>query len=81
MEPWFIQGQQVGTYQSARNLTYARIWNGSHMVAVDNNRETYDMINRWLGVEYVEPFDSYVGQVRIPFHRGLCVSRSLSLRP
>ncbi|KAI8056630.1 Alpha/Beta hydrolase protein [Syncephalis plumigaleata] len=28
------------------NLTYARIFNGSHMVSVDKARETFDMINR-----------------------------------
>ncbi|RKP25278.1 hypothetical protein SYNPS1DRAFT_15889, partial [Syncephalis pseudoplumigaleata] len=47
---WTIDGMAVGLWQEDRNLTYARIFNGSHMVSVDKARETFDMINRFMGV-------------------------------
>ncbi|RKP09523.1 Alpha/Beta hydrolase protein, partial [Thamnocephalis sphaerospora] len=47
---WSIDDKPAGLWQESRNLTYARIFNGSHMVAVDKTRETYDMINRFMGM-------------------------------
>lgn len=34
-EDWFVNGATAGTFQMGRNLTFIRIYNGSHMVAVD----------------------------------------------
>lgn len=34
-EDWFVNGTAAGTFQMGRNLTFIRIYNGSHMVAVD----------------------------------------------
>lgn len=49
--PWKLNGVQVGIIKEARNLSYYRIFNGSHMVGVDHPREVYDMINRFVKVQ------------------------------
>ncbi|KAJ1858116.1 Cell death protease [Coemansia sp. RSA 1822] len=40
---WTIDGQQVGSVESDRGLTYALIHNASHMVGVDRPRELLDL--------------------------------------
>ncbi|KAJ2550532.1 Cell death protease [Coemansia sp. RSA 1878] len=40
---WTIDGEQVGSVESDRGLTFARIYNASHMVGVDRPRELLDL--------------------------------------
>ncbi|KAK9765292.1 Cell death protease [Basidiobolus ranarum] len=50
-ESWFVNDKLVGMHSSARNLTYLRIFNASHMVPVDKRNESYAMINWFMGIE------------------------------
>ena len=45
-----MDGKVSGLYQSERNLTYIRMTNGSHMVAIDIPEESYVMFNSFIGV-------------------------------
>ncbi|KAL6592285.1 alpha/beta-hydrolase [Neocallimastix sp. 'constans'] len=47
---WVVDGKVSGLYQSERNLTYIRMTNGSHMVAIDIPEESYVMFNSFIGV-------------------------------
>ncbi|KAG5463501.1 MAG: Alpha/Beta hydrolase protein, partial [Olpidium bornovanus] len=42
--------EPAGTYRTARNLTYVKIFNASHMVAWDKPAEAMDMIHRFVGL-------------------------------
>ncbi|KAK5129370.1 Cell death protease [Meristemomyces frigidus] len=48
---WTFEGEPAGTYQTARNLTYVRFYNSSHMVPFDFPRRTRDMLDRFMGVD------------------------------
>lgn len=48
---WEFEGESVGIYQSARNLTYILYHNSSHMVPFDFARRTRDMLDRFMGVD------------------------------
>lgn len=48
---WTFEGEAAGQYQSARNLTYIRFYNSSHMVPFDYPRRTRDMLDRFMGVD------------------------------
>lgn len=51
---WIFEGQDVGHYQIARNLTYVQIYNASHMVPYDKPRLSRDMLDRFMGMD-VQP--------------------------
>ena len=61
---WEFEGEAVGIYQEARNLTYVRFSNSSHMVPFDYPRRTRDMLDRFLGVDIAssggKPTDSRI---------------------
>lgn len=48
---WTFEDEPAGLYQSARNLTYVRFYNSSHMVPFDYPRRTRDMLDRFMGVD------------------------------
>jgi carboxypeptidase D len=48
---WTFEGEPAGMYQSARNLTYLRFYNSSHMVPFDYPRRSRDMLDRFMGVD------------------------------
>ncbi|KAK5740429.1 Cell death protease [Elasticomyces elasticus] len=48
---WEFEGEPAGIYQSARNLTYVKFYNSSHMVPFDFPRRTRDMLDRFMGVD------------------------------
>lgn len=50
-QDWTFEGEPAGIYQSARNLTYLRFFNSSHMVPFDYPRRTRDMLDRFMGVD------------------------------
>lgn len=48
---WTFEGEPAGQYQTARNLTYLRFYNSSHMVPFDYPRRSRDMLDRFMGVD------------------------------
>ncbi|KAK5112180.1 Cell death protease [Meristemomyces frigidus] len=48
---WTFEDEPAGQYQTARNLTYIRFYNSSHMVPFDYPRRTRDMLDRFMGVD------------------------------
>ena len=61
---WTFEGEPAGIYQSARNLTYIRFFDSSHMVPFDYPRRSRDMLDRFMGVDIGsiggEPTDSRI---------------------
>ncbi|KAG8527995.1 Cell death protease [Bacidia gigantensis] len=61
---WTFEGDPAGIYQEARNLTYIKFYNSSHMVPFDYPRRTRDMLDRFLGVDIAsiggKPTDSRI---------------------
>lgn len=61
---WTFEGEAAGTWQTARNLTYIRFYNSSHMVPFDYPRRTRDMLDRFIGVDIAsiggQPADSRI---------------------
>ncbi|EEB94901.1 hypothetical protein MPER_06212, partial [Moniliophthora perniciosa FA553] len=47
---WSVNSTLAGTWVSSRNLTYAKIFNASHMVPFDLPHVAHDMILRFMGV-------------------------------
>ncbi|KAL7424907.1 Cell death protease [Cryptotrichosporon argae] len=66
-ETWKLNGTQVGTWQIARNMTYAKIFDASHMVGFDVPHVAHDMMLRFMGVDlallpgHTATFESSVG--------------------
>jgi carboxypeptidase D len=67
---WVFEGEPAGIYQSARNLTYVKFYNSSHMVPFDYPRRTRDMLDRFMGVDIAtvggKPVDSIIGGEKSP---------------
>ncbi|KAM5441795.1 Cell death protease [Microsporum ferrugineum] len=61
---WVFEGLPAGVYQQARNLTYVKFYNASHMVPFDFPRRSRDMLDRFLGVDITtiggDPADSRI---------------------
>ncbi|KAF8728319.1 hypothetical protein AX14_006791 [Amanita brunnescens Koide BX004] len=62
-QSWSVSGAPVGTWVTSRNLTYAKIFNASHMVPYDVPHVTHDMILRFMNVNFSAIVD---GSARIP---------------
>ncbi|OAX43364.1 carboxypeptidase KEX1 [Rhizopogon vinicolor AM-OR11-026] len=60
---WTVNGSPAGTWVSSRNLTYAKIFNASHMVPYDVPHIAHDMILRFMGMNFSAIVD---GSARIP---------------
>ncbi|KAL1920210.1 uncharacterized protein VTP21DRAFT_1356 [Calcarisporiella thermophila] len=67
--PWFVNGTQVGTYQSARNITYVLVSQASHAVGYDQPLPELDMVNRFMGLgdKSIAEVPSWVGTSGAPF--------------
>lgn len=67
---WVFEGEPAGIYQEARNLTYIKFYNSSHMVPFDYPRRTRDMLDRFMGVDIAtvggKPVDSVIGGEKGP---------------
>lgn len=67
---WTFEGEPAGIYQQARNLTYVRFYNSSHMVPFDYPRRTRDMLDRFMGVDIAsiggKPADSLIDGEKAP---------------
>ena len=59
---WTVQDEAAGMWQSARNLTYVKFFNSSHMVPFDYPRRTRDMLDRFIGVGAPAKFSYVEGQ-------------------
>ncbi|KAG5220932.1 Cell death protease [Salix suchowensis] len=62
-QSWSVAGTPAGTWVSSRNLTYAKIFNASHMAPFDVPHVTHDMILRFMGVNFSAIID---GSAKIP---------------
>lgn len=60
---WSVNGEAAGTWTAARNLTYVRVYNASHMVPYDLPHVAHDMISRFMGVDFAA---ITAGSARIP---------------
>ncbi|KZT62946.1 alpha/beta-hydrolase [Calocera cornea HHB12733] len=49
---WDVNGTYAGTWVTARNLTYVKIAQASHMVGFDVPNVAHDMILRFMGVDF-----------------------------
>ncbi|WRT69408.1 uncharacterized protein IL334_006393 [Kwoniella shivajii] len=50
-QKWYLNDTQVGTWQSARGMQFAKIFDSSHMVGFDVPHVTNDMIMRFMDVD------------------------------
>ncbi|KAF9809828.1 hypothetical protein IEO21_07228 [Rhodonia placenta] len=62
-QSWTVNGSAAGTWVTSRNLTYAKIFNASHMVGFDAPHITHDMILRFMGMNFSA---ITAGSARIP---------------
>ncbi|KAI6100155.1 carboxypeptidase KEX1 [Pisolithus sp. B1] len=60
---WSVDGQPAGTWVSSRNLTYAKIFDASHMAPYDVPEVAHDMILRFVDMNFSAIVD---GSARIP---------------
>jgi len=60
---WSVAGAPAGTWVSSRNLTYAKLFNASHMAPFDVPHVSHDMILRFMGVNFSAIVD---GSAKIP---------------
>jgi carboxypeptidase D len=58
-----VNDKPAGTWVSARNLTYVKVFNASHMVGFDVPHVAHDMMLRFMGVDFSKIAD---GSARIP---------------
>ncbi|KAJ5151820.1 hypothetical protein N7492_010115 [Penicillium capsulatum] len=67
---WTFEGEPVGIYQHARNLTYVLFYNSSHMVPFDQPRQTREMLDRFMKVDIGSiggrPADSRIDGEKLP---------------
>jgi carboxypeptidase D len=62
-QSWSVNGSAAGTWVASRNLTYAKIFNASHMVPYDQPHISHDMILRFMGVNFSTILE---GSARLP---------------
>ncbi|OCH94287.1 alpha/beta-hydrolase [Obba rivulosa] len=62
-QSWTVDNTPAGTWVSSRNLTYAKLFNASHMAGYDVPHVAHDMILRFMGVNFSAITD---GSARIP---------------
>ncbi|KAI0751082.1 alpha/beta-hydrolase [Daedaleopsis nitida] len=62
-QSWTVGSKPAGTWVTSRNLTYAKVFNASHMVGYDVPDVAHDMILRFMGVNFTAITD---GSARIP---------------
>jgi len=62
-QSWNVNSLPAGTWVTSRNLTYAKIFNASHMAPFDVPHVTHDMMLRFMGVNFSAIVD---GSANIP---------------
>ncbi|KAG6891309.1 Cell death protease [Termitomyces sp. T32_za158] len=66
-QSWSVNATPAGTWVTSRNLTYAKIFNASHMAPFDLPHVTHDMILRFIDFNFSSIFE---GSARIPSSLG-----------
>ncbi|PPQ63138.1 hypothetical protein CVT24_005778 [Panaeolus cyanescens] len=66
-QSWNVNATPAGTWVESRNLTYAKIFNASHMAPFDVPHVTHDMMLRFMGANFTALVD---GSARIPSQLG-----------
>ncbi|WVQ96226.1 hypothetical protein IAU59_003330 [Kwoniella sp. CBS 9459] len=51
---WYLNNTQVGTWQTGRGMSFAKVLDSSHMVGFDVPQVTNDMIMRFMGVDLAQ---------------------------
>ncbi|KAF8806260.1 pheromone-processing carboxypeptidase KEX1 [Phlegmacium glaucopus] len=62
-QSWNVNATPAGTWVTSRNLTYAKIFNASHMAPFDVPHVTHDMMLRFMGVNFSAILD---GSAKMP---------------
>jgi carboxypeptidase D len=62
-QTWAVNGSAAGTWVAARNLTYAKVFDASHMVGYDVPHVAHDMMLRFMRVDFAALAG---GSARIP---------------
>ncbi|EIN10934.1 alpha/beta-hydrolase [Punctularia strigosozonata HHB-11173 SS5] len=62
-QTWTVNEKPAGTWVSARNLTYVKVFDASHMVGYDVPHVAHDMILRFMGIDFSKITD---GSAKIP---------------
>ncbi|KAG5634532.1 hypothetical protein H0H81_001640 [Sphagnurus paluster] len=66
-QSWNVNSAPAGTWVTSRNLTYAKIFNASHMAPYDSPHVAHDMILRFMGFNFSSIFE---GSATIPSSLG-----------
>ncbi|KAG6832352.1 Cell death protease [Tephrocybe sp. NHM501043] len=66
-QSWNVNATPAGTWVTSRNLTYAKIFNASHMAPYDAPHVAHDMILRFMDFNFSSIFE---GSARIPSSLG-----------
>ncbi|KAG6866114.1 hypothetical protein C0991_008422 [Blastosporella zonata] len=66
-QSWNVNATPAGTWVTSRNLTYAKIFNASHMAPYDAPHVAHDMILRFMGFNFSSIFE---GSAKIPSSLG-----------
>ncbi|KAG5648753.1 Cell death protease [Asterophora parasitica] len=66
-QSWSVNATPAGTWVTSRNLTYAKIFNASHMAPFDAPHVAHDMILRFMGFNFSSIFE---GSAKIPSSLG-----------
>ncbi|KAH0587996.1 Cell death protease [Termitomyces sp. 'cryptogamus'] len=66
-QSWSVNATPAGTWVASRNLTYAKIFNASHMAPYDLPHVTHDMILRFMDFNFSSIFE---GSAKIPSSLG-----------
>lgn len=51
-KPWVVSGAEAGTIQTAKNLTFLRVYDAGHMVPRDQPAEALAMVKSFLAAEW-----------------------------
>jgi len=60
---WSVNETAAGTWQIARNISYVKVFQASHMVGFDLPDVAHDMILRFMGVDFSVLSEGSVGRI------------------
>lgn len=75
---WYVDGSVVGEIQTGRNLTYLKIYNGSHMVPFDSPKVAQAMVYHFLNIPGFSSDDLVKGKSETSVHQESKPDYSLS---
>lgn len=68
-EPVLLKDREVGTYQTERNLTLARVYNGTHMIPVNKQFESRQIVHNFMGITEYEQKNTPTGSPKEEEHQ------------